>query len=103
MGGVGGNGERRSGRNHPELPTRPTLGRFTDGQPSQQTAELAGSVNAMRRKRFVWRPASFICILAHKIPELRGGDEPAAHIDFFSAVRHDPHVDLFGDPDGLSQ
>ena len=37
----------------------------------------------MRRKRFVWRSASFICILAHTRPELRGGDEPAAQIDFF--------------------
>ena len=36
----------------------------------------------MRRKRFVWRSASFICILAHTVPELRGGDEPAAQIDF---------------------
>ena len=70
---------------------------------SQQTVERAGQVNAMRRKRFVWRAASFICILAHTVPELRGGDEPAAQIDFFSAVWHDPHVDLFGDPDGFSQ
>jgi len=57
----------------------PTIGILT-----QLTAERAGALNAIRRKRFVWRSASFICILAHTVPELRGGDEPAAQIDFFS-------------------
>jgi len=61
---------------HPPLPT---IGILT-----QLTAERAGALNAIRRKRFVWRSASFICILAHTVPELRGGDEPAAQIDFFS-------------------
>jgi len=56
----------------------------TVGILAQQTVERAGVLNAIRRKRFVWRSGSFICILAHTVPELRGGDEPAAQIDFFS-------------------
>ena len=67
----------------------------------RQTADYAEPVNALYRNRFVWRAASYNCILRHTIPGCALGTILSRNSTFFVG-RNAPYVDLFGDPDGLS-
>ena len=66
-------------------------------------AVRAARPNIMWRKRFVWRVACSACIVDHMSGVARWASSPTEQQHSFSAVRHDPDVDLFGDPDGVSQ